>query len=458
MKLRIDTFNRLSLGIIEKDHCTPEEALQKLALLQINLVCGKEIATSLPLQAALISAVNSAKRAFLGGTFVKLPENIPCLLPWPRQCTLNQIVEELGGRLTADCPADAFTLNFALPGLIDNNAMQVVCNNWLAGVTVNGEFPAFCQSGDIPTAGIFAGAYSVCLAFHKVSGINIAACDHSQGISLWRPDLDWLEKDAQGPVISFLPKKYWMLGLGHLGQAYLWNIGLLPYETPQDVTILLQDDDKIVEANQSAGLLSEANDIGFMKARICSRWLEQRKFQTFLSERRYDCHTQRTSEEPFLALCGFDSGASRLPLENGGFDLIVESGLGGKLGTFDMISLHTFPGGSKTPEELWGETEETAADINEEVYKILEQTYQEEACGILPLTIAGKSISASFVGACSAALVIAELLRGLHGGRRYDKINLQLRDLANRKAVIHSKVNYQSEHSRNGFVLAKKCR
>jgi hypothetical protein len=54
MKLSEDTLNRLSLGIIEKQNCSPEDAMQKLESLSICLVCGNKIKSSLPLQAALI--------------------------------------------------------------------------------------------------------------------------------------------------------------------------------------------------------------------------------------------------------------------------------------------------------------------------------------------------------------------------------------------------------------------
>lgn len=451
MKLDINTFNRLSLGIIEKENCSPQMAIQKLESLSLNLICGEELKNSLPLQAALLTAINTGKRAFLGGVFIKMPENIDCLLKWPGKKHLNEIVVEIGGKIIKDPNPKNFSLFLGSAESVGDNQMKLVCNDWQAGVLVDGEKTGIISTGEIPTAGIFVGGLSVFLAFLKMSGINIACCDHSIGISLWRPDLHWLDDIAKGPKISFLPAKYWLLGLGHLGQAYLWNIGLLPYNNTKDVAILLQDDDKVVEANFSAGLLSESHHKNLFKTRLCSKWLESRGFKTALIERRFDMNTKRVENEPFLALCGFDSGFSRMPLENAGFDIIVESGLGNSLSTFDIIALHTFPNSSKTPIELWGDVDPTKLDINETIYNILRKSSDEE-CGIIPLSISGKSVSASFVGACAGALVIAETLRGLHGGMRYDKLNLQLRDLANRKSIFHQKGAYLLEHSRNGFV------
>ena len=454
MELNTDTFNRLSLGIIEKDKCSPDEAISKLQSLQLNLICTYILNTSLPLQAALLTAINTGKRAFLGGVHVKMPQKVKCLLPWPGSKYLNDIVIELGAVISDKFNNENFTLTFGLPGSIDDNSMQVVCNDWQAGILANNESMAFEQTGTIPTAGIFAGGLAVFLAFLKMSNINIAACDNSIGVSLWRPDLLWLDSNAKGPQVKFLPAKYWVLGLGHLGQAYLWNIGLLPYRNSQTAIILLQDDDKVVEANLSAGLLCEIHHTDLYKTRVCCSWLESRGFKTTITERRFDDNTKRINEEPFISLCGFDSALSRLPLENAGFDLIVETGLGSSLSTFDIIALHTFPNSSKTPHEIWGSEDHTKVDINEAVYDILKDMSDEE-CGIIPLTISGKSISASFVGACSGALVVAELLRGLHSGMRYDKITIQLRDIENIKAIPHKKNTYLLEQSRNGFIFIK---
>ena len=92
MKLSEDTFNRLSLGIIEKQNCSPEDAMQKLESLSIYLVCGDKIKISLPLQAALITAVNTGKRAFLGGVYIQMPPDTLCLLPWSQAKTFNEMV------------------------------------------------------------------------------------------------------------------------------------------------------------------------------------------------------------------------------------------------------------------------------------------------------------------------------------------------------------------------------
>jgi hypothetical protein len=450
MEYNVDSFNRLSLGMIEKDKLTPEQAMQKLQSLKLNLFCGEAIRNSVPLQAALLTAANTAARAFLGGVFVEMPPEVLSLLPWPDGKTLNEIVQELGGVITEKRDKNIFTLTFGLPASIDDNTIQVACNGWQGGVLTEGEIfnPGF--EGNVPTGGIFAAGLAVALAFFKTSGIYLAACDQSKGISLWNPKAHWLDEKASGPSVESLPKKYWILGLGHLGQAYLWNIGLLPYSLADPAEIMLQDYEKIVRGNWSAGMLCKQDDKDY-KTRICSQWLERRSFKTKITERAFDEYTKRVKEEPFLALCGFDNAEARRLLEDAGFDLVIEAGLGNSLHTFDLISFHTFPNASKKAKDIWKSTSEEVS-INKVVFEVLNRSQENEDCGIVPLTIAGKSVSASFVGACAGALVIAEAIKALHSGQRYEKIVMQLRNMENTITNLHQNQIYSFELARNGNI------
>ena len=56
-----------------------------------------------------------------------------------------------------------------------------------------------------------------------------------------------------------------------------------------------------------------------------------------------------------------------------------------------------------------------------------------DQCGLT--TLAGRSVGASFVGAATATIVIAELLRMLIGEHRYEVIDGSLRSLKYRRAI-----------------------
>ena len=84
-ELTEDNTCRLAKALIERYGITYEEAMYKLASFRLNLVCDQSIASSIALQAALITAVNTGKRAFHGGVHVMIPEGVPSRFPWPGQ-------------------------------------------------------------------------------------------------------------------------------------------------------------------------------------------------------------------------------------------------------------------------------------------------------------------------------------------------------------------------------------
>jgi hypothetical protein len=61
------------------------------------------------------------------------------------------------------------------------------------------------------------------------------------GLSLWNPGADWLVADQTEPKIELFPNALWLIGLGNLGQAYLWILGALPYPVADALTLVLQD-------------------------------------------------------------------------------------------------------------------------------------------------------------------------------------------------------------------------
>ena len=221
------------------------------------------------------------------------------------------------------------------------------------------------------------------------------------------------------------------------------------------MTFQLQDFDKVVHGNLSAGLLCEPDFVGAYKTRVVSEWLEQRGFDTRICERAFDGTTRRHASEPAIALCGFDSAEARQHIENAGFDLIIECGIGASLDDFDSLLLHTFPDASKSPVDLWGakmRLQERAAS------SFLIKAFSKDGdCGILAATLAQKPVSTSFVGAYAGALMIGEVLRGLHDGVRMELLSAQMRADEN---IVGSQrpENYVHRFARNGFLFADQLR
>ncbi|MBI3369014.1 MAG: hypothetical protein HY021_11405 [Burkholderiales bacterium] len=149
-------------------------------------------------------------------------------------------------------------------------------------------------------------------------------------MSLWRPDTggDWLQAQSDGPALRYLPSKLWLIGLGHLGQAYLWGLGLLPYERAESLVLVLQDVDTISPSSESTSVLSDCGNLGARKTRAMAAWAEARGFSASIVERLFAADFRRQADEPAVALCGLDNALGRQALDQVGFDLIVEAGLG----------------------------------------------------------------------------------------------------------------------------------
>lgn len=73
-------------------------------------------------------------------------------------------------------------------------------------------------------AGVAAGAMGIGEVFRSTVLEDKLACRRTSRLSAWSPGCE----DVDDIDLAYLPAAYWMLGLGDLGQAALWTIGLLP--------------------------------------------------------------------------------------------------------------------------------------------------------------------------------------------------------------------------------------
>jgi hypothetical protein len=264
---------------------------------------------------------------------------------------------------------------------------------------------------------VLAGAIAVSEVFRFHRGGEAHAAHVPVGMSLW--DLEsretWWEALTAEPKVHLLPSALWLIGLGHLGQAYLWVLGLLPYARPADVLLVLQDFDRLANSNVSTSVLTNARIVDSYKTRAMATWCEAKGFNTKIVERKFGASFQLDDGDPRIALCGVDNAQARAALGDTGFDLVVNAGLGAGPVEFMAMRLYTFPG-PKTPREIWGSgAKRGALPLNKPAYEVLKAQGMDE-CGVTLL--AERTVGAPFVGITAACLVIGELLRMLHGGRR----------------------------------------
>lgn len=378
-------------------------------------------------QAALVTGIALARRVFLGGVSVVGAVDVPLKIPFAHLGrTLAEAVHALGGKVRPDIEPGkpVITVGGATQKKLSEFHVRAVFFGWRGGIVPADSVLALIDADVMPLAPMLAAALAVNEAFLYVRQETGAAGRVPVGMSLWQPEnRSWLDTQTGDPLLRFLPTNLWLIGLGHLGQAYLWGLGLLPYPKSGGLHLVLQDKDIITPSTESTSVLSEMHMAGQKKTRAMAAWAENHGFETSIYERLFDNSCKRRSDEPAIALCGLDNALGRRALDSAGFDFIVEAGLGRGFRDFRTIRLHTLPG-TRSALEIWKNTP-NAEDVSSRAsYQKLKEEKGLDRCGITLL--AGKAVGAPFVGSVAACLVLSEVLRLLHGGQISQLIDLDL--------------------------------
>ena len=191
--------------------------------------------------------------------------------------------------------------------------------------------------------------------------------------------------------------------------------------------LVLQDIDDVTASTITTSVLSAPNDVTRKKTRVVADWMEHRKFDTRLVERRFEATMRIATGEPMTALFGVDNPTARRACEGAGFSLVLDGGLGSGYMDFRSLRVRAFPGASAA-DRIW-------ATSNTDNAKPLAQAYQamlaagKDPCGIT--TLATRAVGASFVGCYAAAVLLAELLRRRvgHAGNSVLDVNLRSPEL-----------------------------
>jgi hypothetical protein len=379
------------------------EAETRLDAVHICVVVGDAVARTRAGQAAALTAVDTAFKCF-GRVTVAMATDAPLLLSFPLGATLAAAAENLGAHL-ASTPPESATHQIGIGAdWLSTHAWQVHCwwDRWLTGVRC--EPDATCGDSNLGLSGVFSGALAVRQVFACVlRGPAFRPKDAT--LSLWAP---WDEELRPGPTHFTAPVDLWLVGLGHLGQAYVWNLLTLPYgETRRAI---LQDDQKLGIENEPTSLLSVRPFQPERKVRLAARWLEAAGWETDLIERRNHGEIRPTLQDPPFLLAGLDDVRPRRILASLGFEYMVDGGIGHGPADFEGLQVRVIPRGTGI-DDLWNASEPPKSRdrlLARPAYQALEQS-KVGACGAYAL--AGASVAVPFVGAATGALAVAQLVR-----------------------------------------------
>lgn len=392
-----------------------QEALDLLGRFGLYIEVGPDVCESRDHQIALLTLVNCARRTLLGGVHVVGVPRAPLAVPLVGASDLPSAVEELGGRVVSGRRHAWPTaiVGTVRPQVSTGPAWQLTWSGWRAGVMPFAAQHRLDERDCGGLAPVMAAAACAAEAFLFHADDHPMAGRRSSGVSLWNPGANWLVDDTSEPTLRYLPLALWLIGLGNLGQAYLWVLSSLAYRRPHDLMLVLQDDDRLAASNDSTSLLSSLSTVGTMKTRATAAWAERRGFCTSIEERKFGDWMRRAPHEPTVALCGVDNALARQSLERAGFGLVVETGLGAGVQAFKNFSMHTFPS-SLNAAALWKPAPRLDVPLPKRPAYDPDKHPGLDACGLHQL--ASRTIGVPFVGLTAAVAAIAEILRRLHGG------------------------------------------
>lgn len=416
-----DSFHRVAKILADSGEVATIEAAQAtLAGYGVRLVLGVDVAHDAALQTIALTVINTAARTFLGNVRVEAPSDPVLSVQGYEGWSLSEFSAWAGvGQVLANQAQSWPAIHISLDQTgTSRGVIRPWADGWrfgLGGRHLPGGGSYFAP------ACVAAGGLAVSEAFSLLRRDNPYAGRREVDISLWTPGDP--EAEPGSPAEVLVPSS-WLVGLGHLGQAYAWTLGFMK---PADgATLVLQDVDAVTRSTLSTSVLSARADINRKKTRVVAQWLEARGFVTSIVERRFDEFQRVASTEPKLALFGVDNAAARRVVEGAGFRTVIDAGLGAGFNDFRAMRLRTFPGPSSAA-ALWAAADGSVAGAPAPAYQVL-LAKGADPCGVT--TLATRAVGAPFVGCVAAGFVLAELLRRQAGAKGHAVVDLNLRDPA----------------------------
>jgi len=430
--------SRIRAALVNSGRHTFPEAESKLAASRLSLVVGANAVNTPAGQAAFLTATATGTRCF-GSVTVHGPLSQPLLFPLPIAAkSLSEAAAYFGAQTTDALLTSRRVLigSDMEPG--DGWSVQAFWNGWTAG-TAPGRRPVSIGRSDCALAGVTAGALAVGQAFLAEQGDHRAG-ETAQSLSLWAPGLCEFGTDQIGPCSSqvYLPRELWLIGLGNLGQAYLWSLSLLPYERPEDVLLFFQDDQKIAKENWGTSILVQRGRYGILKTRVAEEWATGRGYQARRVDRRLDEHLFRSDAEPGIAMAGLDGMLARRLLGRRGFEYVIDAGLGATVNDYQKFRINVF-GCSEDPADHFRGVEDQPVQVTQELmqlsaYQDLARARGDGGCGAAML--AGSSVAVPFVSAVTAAFAVTQAIRIASAQAHHVGITGDVSDLRSVRAAL----------------------
>jgi hypothetical protein len=394
-----------------------DEARRRLD--RASLILGADASAALPwAQAALLTVAECGVRMFPGGVYLAERFDQPTVVGQFRGWPLRRHLEIAGCRTNA-VPEHAVALHVGTQPRGGRREFLCWADGWTAVASPNAPLDPPRSGNEI--GGVLAGALGVSEIFRAAVLGDLRAGRRRSRLSAFSP----ANANVTPAELRYLPTAYWLLGLGNLGQAALWTIGMLPYADPSAVSLFIQDIDSSEAGNLPIQILTKPHWIGRKKARSTAEWADDVGFRTTIVERRFVAGSRRSDDEPGIALVGVDNLPTRRAAALSNFDLVLDAGLGATAPEIFDIRLHAFPG-VRSPARAWPESRPEAERPLDRALQDLVDAGRIDKCGAL--TIAGRSLGVPSTAVAAAAVQVAQACRAVSDGSYCDFIDVGLVD------------------------------
>ena len=394
-------------------------------------------------QVALLTTVALAQRTFNGRVLVV--DSVGLDAKTPDGATMRSLIQAQGVQIV-ESPKQFYgqiLVGDSEPLPADIPSIRPVFAGWRGGVMCGDSSYPKDAKGNVLSA-ILASGLAVSEMFKRLFLRDLSAACQEFGFSLWnlkqgwknsnglgqyqRDGDKWLENFGSDPALSSMPDKAWFVGLGHLGQAYLWVMeSLVRFGNPESMPIFfLQDIGRIKESTHSTSVLTpKGKFIGERKTRICAGDIERFGICANIVDRKFAPEYIIDKDEPKLVFGGLDSGIARCAWNNHAdeknFMRIIDAGLGGRHNNCGLVNIYTLPDNELDLKKIWGTLPDDKPNPNSV------HAGKFNICG--QITVDNQAVGVPHVGMVAAAFVVSEALRIFHKGEEeYQAIHFDLSD------------------------------
>lgn len=388
----LETLNRTMKLAMDEGKVDSYEAAQVLFATFRLRICVQPGFSRVPAaEAAVLTLLNAAPKTFLGGVEVAGALDERCSMAWFKARCLSEVAEQcgvsVGGAGSAAGSTPTITVGEGVPPQGD---FSLGISLAPSGFELSPDLAATWSADSPVEAGVAAAGAALNEAFQHV--YRKAPLAGQRDVAFTLP----------GQAEARLAQSVWLVGLGHLGQAFLWTAALAGHIQAWRA-LRLTDYDVVSWSSLSTCLLVRPKDVGCRKVDVVAERLEALGVKVVRDGTRLNLDEKPVQSEQELVLIAVDNVALRRTLDGLEAPRILEAGIGDGADAFTRTQLHGFPGPRKAMDVWAGDDARSnkTVDISMPAYRTLAEQSGDE-CGTT--LVAGRSIATPFVGAFVGAL------------------------------------------------------